>query len=135
MKTIPHIQKFMTALPHTIGVDQTLEKADDMMAKYGVRHLPVLDGGHLVGVLSERDIRLVESFSGTDPNKVTVKEVYSTNPYVTSPDAPLNEVCSEMAAQKYGCALVCDNHKLVGIFTWIDALEAFDQVLSTRLKN
>jgi CBS domain-containing protein len=39
-----------------------------------------------------------------------------------------------MAAHKYGSALVVDNHKLVGIFTWVDALSAMHELLETRLK-
>lgn len=134
MKAIPTISKFMTTVPHTIGADQTLAKASKVMYDHSLRHLPVLDGGKLVGILSERDIRLVETFKDVDPTKITVDEAYSPDPYITSPDSPLSDVCAEMALHKYGCALICDNHKLVGIFTWIDALNAFNDLLSTRLK-
>lgn len=134
-KAIPSIQKYMTVLPHTIGADQTLAQADKMMAKYRVRHLPVLDGGKLVGILTERDIRLVETFKDVEPEKVTVDEAYSPNPYVTSPNASLSDVCAEMAQHKYGCVLIEDNHKLVGIFTWVDALKAMHDLMETRLKH
>ncbi|HMN69978.1 MAG TPA: CBS domain-containing protein [Bdellovibrionales bacterium] len=135
MKAIPAISKYMTTVPHTIGAEQTLEKAEKMMSEFRVRHLPVLSGGKIVGILSDRDVRLVESFRDVDPQKVSVEEAYSPDPYITSPNASLADVCSEMAAHKYGCALVCDNNKLVGIFTWIDALNAFNELLSTRLKQ
>lgn len=135
MKAIPTIQKYMTMVPHTIGADQPLSKAEKMMAEYRVRHLPVLSGSKLVGVLSERDVRLVESFKDVNPDEVTVEEAYTPEPYITSPTSSLADVCAEMAAHKYGCVLVCDNHKLVGIFTWVDALKAFDELLSSRLKN
>lgn len=135
MKAIPTIAKFMTTLPHTIGVEQSLTKAGKMMAEYRVRHLPVLQGGDLIGILSDRDVRLVESFRDVDPDKVTVQEAFSPDPYIVSPNASLSEVCSEMSRKKYGCVLVCDNKNLVGIFTWIDALNAFEELLSTRLKQ
>ncbi|HRK08018.1 MAG TPA: CBS domain-containing protein [Pseudobdellovibrionaceae bacterium] len=135
MKTIPTVQKYMTVLPHTIGADQSLSKAEKMMSELRVRHLPVLDGGKLVGILTDRDVRLVESFRDVDPEKVSVQEAYTPDPFVTSPNTPLNQVCSEMAAHKFGCALVVDNHKLVGIFTWVDALKAMDHLMETRLKH
>jgi len=133
-KTVPSIQKYMTVMPHTIGKDQPLSKAEEMMGKHRIRHLPVLDGGKLIGILSDRDVRLVESFRDVDPELVTVEEACTFEPYITSPNASLSDVCAEMAAHKYGCALVVDNHKLVGIFTWVDALNAFQQLLETRLR-
>lgn len=135
MKAIPTIQKYMTVMPHTIGSDQTLAKAEQMMSEYRIRHLPVLSGGRLVGILTDRDVRLVESFKDVDPEKVTVDEAFTPDPFVTSPGSPLNEVCAEMASHKMGCALVVDNHKLVGIFTWVDALKAMGHLMETRLKN
>ena len=135
MKAIPTIGKYITTVPQTIGAEQSLAKAEKVMTAGRIRHLPVLRGGQLVGILSDRDVKLVESFKDVDPEKVTVEEAYTPQPYITSPTASLAEVCAEMAANKYGCVLVCDNRKLVGIFTWVDALKAFDELLSTRLKH
>lgn len=132
MKTAATIEKFMTILPHTIGADQPLTKAEKMMGEYRIRHLPVLDGGRLVGILSDRDIKMVESFKDIDAAKVTVAEAFSQEPFTVAPEAPLSEVCAEMANHKYGSVLVVDNHKLVGIFTWVDALRAFNEITNSR---
>ena len=135
MKSIPSVSKYMTTLPHTIGVEQTLSKADKMMHEFRVRHLPVMSAGQLVGILTDRDVKLVESLKDVDPEKVTVDEAFTPDPYIISPTTSLADVCAEMALKKYGCALVCDNKKLVGIFTWVDALNAFNELLETRLKH
>lgn len=135
MKSIPTVQKYMTTTPHTIGAEQSLAKAEKMMSENHIRHLPVLQGGQLVGILSERDVRLVETFKDVDPEKVSVEEAFTPEPYIISPNSPLSDVCAQMVSRRYGCALVCDNYKLVGIFTWIDALKAFDELLATRLKH
>lgn len=135
MKSIPSIQKYMTTTPHTIGSDQTLDKAEKLMSQYHIRHLPVLNGGTLVGILSDRDIKLVESFRDVDATKVKVTEACTPDPYIVATDAPLTEVCETMAAKRFGCALVCDNHKLVGVFSWVDALNAFSDLMETRLKH
>jgi acetoin utilization protein AcuB len=50
-----------------------------------------------------------------------------------APRAALDEVVSEMAQHKYGCAVVLDNGKVVGVFTTVDALRAFADLLETRL--
>lgn len=135
MKSIPVVSHYMAMTPHTIGIDQSLAKAEKMMLEYRIRHLPVLDGGRLVGILSDRDIKLVESFKDVDPEKVSVQEACTEEPYLVSPKAPLTEVCAEMASKKLGSALVVDNHKLVGIFTWVDALKAMQTLMETRLKH
>jgi acetoin utilization protein AcuB len=135
MKTIPAIQKYMTAMPHTIGNEQNLKKAHEMMREFKIRHLPVLKAGKLVGIITDRDLALVEALRDVDPNTVLVEEACTPEPYIVAPDAKLSDVCEEMARHKYGSVLIVDNHKLVGIFTWVDALNAFGELLETRLKN
>jgi acetoin utilization protein AcuB len=132
MKAMPTIQKYMVTMPHTIGADSSLEKAEKMMREYRIRHLPVLRGGQLVGVLSDRDVKMVETFKDVDPEKVSVEDAMSSDPYITSPGASLDEVAQLMADKKWGCALVVDNKKLVGIFTWVDALHAMGEILKQR---
>ena len=133
-KTIPTVQKFMTTAPHTIGADQTLAHARMMMHELTIRHLPVLEDGSLVGLVSEKDINFLLSFSGVDIKTEKVAQAMTTDLTKVTSDTQLDEVCRMMAAKKIGSVLVEDNHKLVGIFTWIDALNAMDELLHTRLK-
>lgn len=135
MKAIPSVQKFMTYVPKSIGYDQTIAQANEFMKKLHLRHLPVLKGGNLVGILTDRDINLVLGFKDVDPQVMKVEEAYTPEPYFTAPTTPLNEVVAEMAEKKYGCALVVDNGKLVGIFTEVDAFKALSELLETRLKH
>lgn len=135
MKTIPTIQKYMTTQPHTIGHDQNIAKAKEMMSEFHIRHLPVLKGGKLFGLLSERDVNFALTFKDTDAKKTYVYEICADLPYSTHPEAKLDEVAAFMAEKKYGSALVVSNDKLVGIFTEIDAMTALADLLHTRLKN
>ena len=135
MKAIPIVQKYMTYVPNSIGYDQTIAQANDFMKKLKLRHLPVLKGGKLVGLISDRDISLVLQFKDVDPNKLTVEDAYTPDPYFTAPTTPLNEVVAHMAEKKYGCAIIVDNDKVVGIFTEINAYKAFSELLETRLKH
>jgi acetoin utilization protein AcuB len=132
-KAIPAVQKYMSYAPHTIGQEQTLAAAHKAMREHRIRHLPVLEGGRLVGLISERDLALVESFKDVDPEKVVVEEAMSQQVYQVSPDAPLDEVASAMAEHKYGSAVVMSNNKVVGMFTAIDAMSALAELLHTRL--
>jgi acetoin utilization protein AcuB len=135
MKSIPSVQKYMTCVPKSIGYDQTIAQARETMRKLHTRHLPVLKGGKLVGVITDRDINLVLGFNDADPETMKIDEAYTPEPYFTSPQTPLNEVVSHMADKKYGCALVVDNGTLVGIFTEVDAYKALAELLETRLKQ
>lgn len=132
-KPIPTIQKLMTTQPHSIGADQKMVTAHKMMREHRFRHLPVMTGGRLVGLLSDRDLNLVETLRDVDPNQVTVEEAMTSAPYTVAPDAPLDEVVATMAEHKYGCAVVMQNGKLVGIFTTVDACRAFAELLHSRL--
>jgi acetoin utilization protein AcuB len=132
-KPIPSIQKYMTTCPETIGKDQPMSAAHRLMRQHRIRHLPVLEAGRIVGLVSDRDLSLVETLKDVDPHKVTVEEAMSAEPYVVAPDSALDDVISTMAARKYGSAIVADHGKVVGIFTTVDACTAFAELLKTRL--
>jgi acetoin utilization protein AcuB len=134
-KSIPHIKKYMSADVQTIGDEQPMSVAHRLMREQHIRHLPVLHQGKLVGILSDRDLRLVETLQDVDPTKVTVSEAMTPEPYVVGPEAELDEVVSTMAAKKYGSAVISDNGKVVGIFTTVDACSAFADLLTTRLSH
>lgn len=135
MKAIPTIQKYMTATPHTVGGHVSLHEAQKLMKDHDIRHLPVLDAGKIVGVLTDRDLRTFAGMKSVDFNHETVAQAATLDPFIVAPTAPLDEVCASMAGSKYGCVLVQDNNKIVGIFTWVDALAAMNDLLHTRLKK
>jgi acetoin utilization protein AcuB len=120
------IKDFMTEDPYTIGQDQTLTAAHQMMREYSIRHLPVLNGNRLVGILSQRDLFLVETLKDVHPDEVLVSEAMTEVPMSVPPGALLVSVAAEMADKKYGAAIVVENGKVVGIFTTVDALRALD---------
>src|SRR4051794_4206584 len=104
MKSVPQIQKYMTAMPHTIGKDIPIGKALEMMREYRIRHLPVQDGGELVGLITDRDVKLASSFQQSA--SLVAEDVMTPEPYTATPEAPLDQVVFEMAEHKYGCAVV-----------------------------
>src|SRR5947207_973415 len=81
-----------------------------------VRHLPVLHGEHLVGLVSERDLFLLDTVRSVDPEKEPVEEAMTEDPFAVAPDANVREVLEEMLAKRYGSAMVVERGRVVGIF-------------------
>ncbi len=128
--TIP-IQKYMTASVHTIGGSQPLKVAENLMREFRIRHLPVLEAGKLVGILSDRDIKLAARFI-PNSHQLKVGEVMCENPYVVDSKTSLTQVLNTMSELRMGSALVVEQDKLCGIFTAVDGLRAFAKVLAAR---
>lgn len=134
MEKMPQIQKFMTQMPQTIGQDIPLKTAIQMMRELSIRHLPVQYGGKLVGVISDRDLKLASFIA--DEQKLTVEDVMTPDPYTAAPDAPLDRVVHEMAERKYGCAIIQQaDGKVVGIFTAVDGLRVLGDTLGACYKS
>lgn len=127
--TPPTLKRWMTPLPHSIGKEQPLAVARRIMKEHGLRHLPVLEGAKLVGVLSDRDLYFLESVSGVDPETEPVEQGMSQDVYHVAPDTPLREVIAEMEKRRLGCAIVVDRASVVGIFTTTDALRLVGHLL------
>lgn len=123
------INQFMSLVPFTVGSDQPLAVAHKLMNDHAIRHLPVLDGGQLVGVLTQRDLHLIETLKGVDTRDVPVSDAMSPEPYVVGPKATVRKVAAEMAEHKYGCAVVMEKDTVVGVFTTVDALRALNTLL------
>lgn len=131
------VRGYMTPSPHTIGADQPLAVAHELMRAHHIRHLPVLSQGKLIGMVTERDLRLVESLPGVDATKVKVEEAMTPDPYAITPDCSLEWVAIEMAQHKLGSTVVVDHGKVVGVLTTVDALRALSELLgrSRRRKH
>jgi acetoin utilization protein AcuB len=123
------IEAHMTKSPQSIGVEQMLSQAHAVMREHRIRHLPVLHGGKLVGVLSQRDLHLIEALSDVDPTQVRVEEAMAGAPFAVAPDALLAEVVETMAEKKYGSAVVMKGEQVVGVFTTVDALRTLAALL------
>ena len=124
----PQVCDYMTIAPHSVGLDQSLATAVRRMHEHKTRHLPVLEGGVLRGIVSERDVALAQAF-GLDPTQVSVEEAMTAEPYTVTPNAPLSRVARTMAAHKYGCAVVTEGSELRGILTTTDAMRALADTL------
>jgi CBS domain-containing protein len=116
----------------TISVSERLSTVEDIMTLGQVRHMPVVQGGKLVGVVSERDL-LRASLSGLSEHRgaerraflhvVEIARVMSAPPIVIGPDASIDEAALVMAEKKIGCLpVVDDDGHLLGMVTETDVL-------------
>lgn len=128
----PVVRQYMTVCPHTISARQTLTTARRMMTEHQVRHLPVLEGGRIIGLLSERDLLLVESLAGVNPTEVLVEEAMVQSVFTAAPDEPVAQVVEAMIERKLGSTVVVEGEHVVGVFTTIDALRALLNLLESR---
>ena len=126
------IAEKMTLSPHTIGRHEKLSRAYEVMREHGLRHLPVLDGGKLVGVLLKRDLHSVEAIAGVDSRVDSIGEAMVGETYAVAPGELVADVARTMAHHKYGCAVVVDRGRVVGILTATDAHALHCEGASTR---
>jgi len=117
-----------------ISADDTLWIVKEIMDLGSVRHIPVVDGGALVGVVSQRDLlrASLSSIMGISADEqkiflegVRISEVMSAPPRTIAPDEAIQAAARMMAEHKIGCLPVVDGREIVGILTETDVLRYF----------
>lgn len=131
MKTAMTIGQVMRPCPVTLTPHHTLAEAHGMMRAHNIRHLPVEEAGRLVGVVSQGDLRLLESLESLDTRLVEVDDAMTPDPYAVGADAPLRDVVAEMWARRIGSTLIVEGGSTVGIFTCVDALAVLQRLLDS----
>lgn len=128
----PAIREYMTPAPLTTPPTRSLTAAVRQMRDHRVRHLPVVDEGRVIGLLSQRDVLIIESLPGVNPTEVQVEEAMSRDAFTVRPETPVAEAIETMIAKKIGSAVVCEGERVIGVFTTIDALRALHRLLERR---
>ncbi len=121
------VRDLMTTEVITLGHNDKLTSADDVMRLGRIRHLPVVDGdGMLAGIVSQRDLfhsGLLRALGyGTHAREralesMFVKEAMRSEVVTTTPDTPLAEAAKLMIERQIGCLVVLDGQKIAGILT------------------
>jgi CBS domain-containing protein len=114
------VSQAMTATPRSIESSESVVQAARLMASEDVGSLPVVEGGLLVGIVTDRDLVLQVLAKDLDPSKVTISEVASENPVVAKPDEPLDAALQRMAQEQIRRLPVVDDGRLVGILAQAD---------------
>lgn len=126
------VNDLMTVDPRTIAPDTPLSRIISLMQKEGCRHLPVVDDNKLVGMVTDRDVRLTmnsplvlhEQHHKEEYVEVMVAEAIMTSNLITvTPDTPAYKAAEMLSIYKFGALPVVEGDALVGIITVTDFLD------------
>jgi acetoin utilization protein AcuB len=135
MRGSMNASEIMTTTVTSVRATDTVAKAMELLGNLEVRHLPVLDGGELVGMLSDRDVRDIglNRIADLDASerlkalrRTRVSDLMSANVLSVEPSTDLRELIDMMVEEKVGAVPVVDQHTgaLVGIVSYVDVLRA-----------
>ena len=125
------VKEIMVKEVATLDVNDELSLANDIMRLGRIRHLPVVDGTRLAGIISERDLfrsSLAQALGyGSEATrdlmkKLRIKDVMVPKVVTVSPETALCEATKIMVEQKIGCLPVVEGERLVGLITETDIL-------------
>jgi acetoin utilization protein AcuB len=121
------VKERMSPDPFTVTPDASVDEALGLMNSHGVRHLPVVEDGGLVGLVTDTQLRTAWFPSLLD--ELIVRDVMSDNPFVIDEDSTVYEAARLLYNHKLTGLLVQSEGKLTGILTLADILGLFVSLL------
>lgn len=131
------VREIMMGSPVTLKPDETLDLANDVISLGRIRHIPIIEDGRLVGVLSERDMMgaatttifgLKRKSKSALLKSVLIKDVMKKKVVTVKPDTPIKDAAHLMKEKKIGCVPVVNEGSLVGLVTTTDILRYLENV-------
>ena len=128
------VNDLMTEIPNTVTPQTTIRQVVEIMKSQGCRQLPVLLNGKLVGILTDRDVRLVMNSplllhgrwqDEEILDEMTAESCMTPDPMTVSPDTSAYQAANMLSIYKFGALPVVDKGVLVGIITVTDFLDYF----------
>jgi acetoin utilization protein AcuB len=128
------VNDLMTSIPSTVTLTTSLRHVVELMKTEGCRQLPVLVAGKLVGIITDRDVRLVMNSPMVIHDRrqdlelldtITAESCMTSNPLTVTPETPAYRAAKLLSLYKFGALPVVDGEMLVGIITVTDFLDYF----------
>ena len=129
------VKDLMSDALEVVSPDAHLHDALTTMNRAGYRHLPVVANGELVGIITDRDIRLAVNSPLVEAeadltreavlDDVRIDDCMTPDPQCVSSETPLHEVADLLTLNKFGAMPVVDDGKLVGMISYIDFLRHY----------
>ena len=133
------VQEWMTPAPETAGPECTVLEARRMMDAGGFRHLPVVEQGRVIGIVSDRDLRTIwpsivlsagEKETESQLDRIAIRQIMTQKPLVVGPHTSLADATRLLVDHQVGALPVLSGDEIVGIFSESDALRALLAVLA-----
>ncbi|HIC91942.1 MAG TPA: CBS domain-containing protein [Syntrophaceae bacterium] len=122
------VRKWMIKKLVTITKNSSIREAIELMKKHSIRHLPVVDGSRLIGLVTEGDLR--QAIIPSMLEEVSLKDIMTTNPITVSPDTSIDTAAKLIFKHKIGSLPVVGvGNRLLGIITVTDILGAFIHIM------
>ena len=133
MKKLEPIRNIMTPHPIVLILNDGLEKAEILFKEHKMRHLPVVQGEKIVGIISMTDLARISFVDSYDPNDfsldtsvyelLTLEQIMVCNPKCIHPNDTVKDTAEHFLSAEYHALPVVENDKLVGIVTTTDLLK------------
>lgn len=134
------VRDIMTSNPYSVSVTSSVRQLLHALAEADVRHLPIVDEGALVGIVSDRDLRSLGSLIGDELERPgaarealaqPASSVMTSGVITVNPESDVAEAIDLMIEHRVGALPVveADSTKLVGIVSYVDALRAARDVM------
>ena len=141
------IEKWMKRDVQSIKPLDTIQHARDLMEQHRINQLPVVVNGHLVGIVTDRNLRdafpsvfdsppfgkAQKTPKGADPTKITIEMVMTPNVLTLGPKDDVIESARIMRRERIGAIPIVENGHIVGIIARSDVLDAFVALAAKRL--
>ena len=136
-RRMPPVAAAMTAFPYHVQAEDPISEVERLMEEHGIRHIPVQDGGRVIGIISDRDLHhLVNpALPRRDRERIRARDIVVPDPYVVEMSASLHEVVEEMARRQIGSAIVVRHGRLAGILSTTDVCRVLAEILRQRFPS
>lgn len=123
------VEEYTTPDPVTAGENASVEELRNLMKENNVRHIPILGAQQVVGIVSDRDLKVVTGLNLNEKSLVRAADIMARDPVTVSSQDSLDQVAYLMSSRKIGSVIVNDGDKFYGIFTSTDALNALIEIV------
>jgi CBS domain-containing protein len=131
------VTEIMMGSPVTLKPEDTLDLANDVISLGRIRHIPVVDAGRLVGLLSDRDLMgaaanhvfgLKQKSKSALLKSVLIRDVMKKRVVTVAPETSIKDAAHLMADKKIGCVPVVSDGAIVGLVTTTDILRYVERL-------